>query len=50
MPSLVWNNFSAGWLCLVLLSLSLGIYIFTDNSGIMIPGGALQSLDVRFPS
>jgi len=31
MPSLVWNNFSAGWLCLVLLSLALGIYISSDK-------------------
>jgi len=31
MPSLVWDNFSAGWLCLVLLSLSLGVYIYTDK-------------------
>ena len=31
MPSLVWNNFSAGWLCLVLLSLALGIYIYSDK-------------------
>ena len=31
MPSLVWNNFSAGWLCILLLSLSLGIYIFSDK-------------------
>ena len=31
MPSLVWNNFSAAWLCLVLLSLALGIYISSDK-------------------
>lgn len=31
MTSLVWNNFLAGWLCFVLLSLALGIYISSDK-------------------
>ena len=31
MPSLVWNNLLAGWLCLALLSLALGIYIYSDK-------------------
>ena len=31
MPNLVWDNFLAGWLCLVLLSLALGIYIYSDK-------------------
>ena len=31
MPSLVWNNFSAGWLCLVLLSLALVTYMSSDK-------------------
>ena len=31
MPNLVWDNFSAGWVCFVLLSLALGIYIYSDN-------------------
>jgi len=31
MPRLVWNNLLAGWLCLVLLNLALGIYILCDK-------------------
>jgi hypothetical protein len=31
MPSLVWNNFLVGLLCIVLLGLALGIYIYTDK-------------------
>jgi len=31
MPSLVWNNSLAGWLCIVLLSLALGIYIYSNK-------------------
>ena len=31
MTSLSWNNFSAGWLCLVLLSLSIVVYIYSDK-------------------
>ncbi|MFL5284585.1 MAG: hypothetical protein ACJ8AW_27260 [Rhodopila sp.] len=31
MPTLVWNNFLAGWLCLVLLSLALGIFVMSSK-------------------
>lgn len=31
MPSLVWNNFLALWLCLVLLALTIGIYIYSNK-------------------
>jgi len=31
MPSLIWNNFAAQWLCLVLLSLAVGLYISSDK-------------------
>jgi hypothetical protein len=31
MPSLVWNNFSAGWLGLVLVSVALGTYIYSGK-------------------
>jgi hypothetical protein len=31
MPTLVWNNFLAGWLCLVLLSLALGTFVMSSG-------------------
>jgi hypothetical protein len=31
MPNLIWNNFSTGWLCIVLLSVTLGIFIVSDK-------------------
>jgi hypothetical protein len=31
MPGLVWNNFLAVWLCLVLMSAVLGAYVYFDG-------------------
>jgi hypothetical protein len=31
MPALVWNNFLAVWICVVLMSLAVGAYVYFDK-------------------